>query len=102
MILFNTDNENPIITGIPASITQNTDSGLPTATVSWTEPTVSDNSGSQILTKTHSPDSMFNIGDTSVEYTSTDPSGNKKVDSFSMLLLYTLLSKVIFGFVKII
>ena len=71
---------------MPASITQNTDSGLPTAVVSWTEPTASDNSGSRTLTKTHSPGSTFNIGVTSVEYTATDPSGNEMVESFTIII----------------
>ena len=81
---FLTDNENPIITGMPTSVTQNTDHGLPTATVSWIEPAASDNSGLQTLTSTHSRYSKFDIGVTSVEYTSIDRSGNKVVKSFAV------------------
>ena len=81
-----TDIESPIITGMPASFTQNTDKGLPTATVFWIEPTASDNSGSQTLTSSQSPGSTFDIGVTSVIYKCVDPSGNVVIMSFTVTI----------------
>ena len=69
---------------MPANITQNTDDSLPTAIVSWTQPTATDNSGSQTLTSTHSPGSSFAIGVTHVDYICVDSSGNKVVESFTV------------------
>ena len=55
----------------------NTDSGLPNATVSWTPPTASDNSGEAVtLASDYSPGGTFSIGTTTVTYTATDAYGN--------------------------
>ena len=83
-VFFLSDVENPVINNIPANIVHNTDSGSPTAWVTWQEPTASDNSGSQTLTSSHHPGSAFNIGMTVVIYTSIDSSGNEVTDSFSI------------------
>ena len=79
---FSSDHEDPIINNTPANIIQNTDSGLPTAIVTWQEPTATDNSGSQTLTSSHQPGSAFNIGITIITHTSIDSSGNIVTDSF--------------------
>ena len=81
---FHTDNENPIISNMPTNITVDTDIGMPTAVVTWTEPTATDNSGIQTLTATHSPGSAFNIGVTLVTYTSVDAAGHQSTLSFSV------------------
>ena len=70
------DNENPVITGCPSDINATTDAGNATARVSWSEPSATDNSGSQTLTPDFSSGSAFPIGNTTVTYTSTDASGN--------------------------
>ena len=62
----------------------NTDVGLPTANVSWMEPTVTDNSGFFTLTTNHTSGSAFAIGVTTVTYTATDPSGNTAGYSFDI------------------
>ena len=80
--IFSSDHEDPIINNTPANIIRNTDSGLPTAIVTWQEPTATDNSGSQTLTSSHHPGSSFNIGITIITYTSIDSSGNTVTDSF--------------------
>ena len=55
----------------------NTDTSLPNATVSWTPPTASDNSGEAVtLTSDYSPGDTFPIGTTTVTYTATDTYGN--------------------------
>ena len=85
-LFASTDNERPIINGMPTNIIQGIDSGLATAIISWTEPTTTDNSGSQTLTSTHTPGSSFNIGVTSVEYRAVDFAGNEAVDSFTVTI----------------
>ena len=75
LLLF-TDNENPQIIGCPGHIATSTDSGVATATISWTEPTASDNSGSVSLSVSKSSGTDFPIGTTTVTYTATDGSGN--------------------------
>ena len=46
------------------------------AVVTWTEPTVSDNSGYYTLISSYSPGELIPYGVTSVSYTATDPAGN--------------------------
>jgi len=76
-----TDDEDPVITGTPADITQDPDAGLCTGVVTWTPPTATDNC-SQTLTSTHAPGDTFPVGPTTVTYTSTDPAGNSVTSSF--------------------
>ena len=64
-----------------------TDLGMSTAVVTWTEPIAVDNSGSQTLTSSHTPGSSFKIGATVVLYTSVDSSGNKATANFSVLIV---------------
>ncbi len=80
------DNEYPVITGIPANITQDTDPELPTAVVNWTEPTASDNSGSVTLTSSHVSGETFPIGVTIVTYTAVDDGSNMVFESFAVLI----------------
>ena len=72
--------------GIPANITQNTDIGLATAVVNWTEPTASDNSGLVNLTSSHVSGDMFPIGVTVVTYTAIDDASNIATESFSITI----------------
>ncbi|KAG7461968.1 hypothetical protein MATL_G00196770 [Megalops atlanticus] len=47
--------------------------------VEWEVPQFSDNSGATLkLSSTHAPGSVFPIGETVVQYTATDPSGNNR------------------------
>ena len=71
---------------MPTNITVDADTGLPTAVVTWTEPTATDNSGIQTLTSTHSPGSTFYIGVTLVTYTSVDTAGHEMTRSFSVIV----------------
>ena len=80
------DTESPRIRNIPIDIAQNTDPGLATAVVSWTPPTAIDNSGSQTLVPSHTPGDSFNIGNTTVTYTSTDQSANTEVKTFTVTI----------------
>ena len=66
--------------------------------VSWTEPTVTDNSGSYTLTTTHSPASSFDIGNTIVTYIAVDESGNKATYSFVITVTGMILSLFMLSF----
>ena len=101
------DMEKPIIVNISSNITQSTDNGLPTALVTWTEPTAVDNSGIQTLTSTHIPGSSFNIGIAIVTYTSIDAAGHKTTQQFSVsvegnCLLIVIKIKRIHGYLKFV
>ena len=74
--VFFTDDESPSFSGVPSDIVQSTDIGAPTAAVSWSEPTASDNSGSVTMTSSHNSGSDFSIGDTLVTYTAIDADSN--------------------------
>ncbi|XP_072177721.1 hyalin-like [Diadema setosum] len=71
------DKENPVITCIGPPMVY-TDSGLSTAVVTWTEPTVADNSGSAdvSLVGPGVNGGRFSIGKTNVTYRGTDAAGN--------------------------
>ena len=71
---------------MPTDMTQATDSGMPTASVTWLEPLATDNSGIQTMTSTHNTGSSFSIGVTVVSYTSVDPSGHKTSATFSLTI----------------
>ena len=74
------------MSSIPANITQNTDPGLPTGVVTWSEPTASDNSGSVTLTSSHESGEAFPIGVTVVTYTAVDAASNMVSSSFAVLI----------------
>ena len=80
------DNTDPVIRDCPSDQTAITDSESPTATVSWTEPTATDNRGDQTLTSEYSPGDVFEIGTTEVTYTSTDPAGNSATCTFNVIV----------------
>ena len=78
------DNEDPVFTSPLPDLSQPTDTGRATATVTWTQPSVTDNSNSYTLTSSHRPGDSFPIGSTSVTYTATDPSDNMATISFTI------------------
>ena len=84
LILLFSDNETPVIDNMPGNITKSTDTGLATATVTWTQPTAHDNSGVQTLTSSYSSGDSFEIGKTIVTYISVDGSGNMITNMFSI------------------
>jgi gliding motility-associated-like protein len=73
----------PVISGIPTGIVQNTDIGACGAIVSWDEPDATDNC-SATLTSSHTLGDFFDIGETTVVYTASDPYGNMKSASFTV------------------
>jgi hypothetical protein len=74
-----TDDQKPVISNCPSDITANVDAGQCYATVSWTEPTATDNctaSGAITWTKSHTPGDEFAVGTHPVTYTARDANGN--------------------------
>ena len=85
--LFFTDAEVPVISGTPSNQTINTDASLPNATVTWTPPTASDNSGEEVtLTSDYESGDSFSIGTTTVTYTATDAYGNTATSAFNVVV----------------
>ena len=86
MLLF-TDKEAPVFYGIFSNISQNTDVNSSTATVTWTQPTASDNADEGVnVTSSYNPGDTFPIGTTTVTYTATDPYGNSAYTSFDVVI----------------
>ena len=79
-----TDMETAMFSNYPADITVNTDTTLATAEVTWTPPTVMDNSGDLTVISNFNPNDVFSIGDTTVTYTAIDGSGNNISYSFTI------------------
>lgn len=79
--------------------------GTNSATVFWTEPSVTDLSGQVITTRTAAPGSSFAIGPTTVTYTFTDNSNNvaectfvvSVVQSKFVVSQYSAFSSLIYG-----
>ena len=72
---------------MPSNITVYTDTGSPTANVTWPGPTADDNSGNVTLTSTVSSGAAFPIGITVVTYTAVDGSGNQCNLSFTVTVI---------------
>ena len=85
------------MSSIPANITQNTDPGLATGVVNWSEPTASDNSGLVTLTSSHVSGETFPIGVTVVTYTAVDGASNTIAESFAGLIEGTMVNLYFFG-----
>ncbi|MCK8524385.1 HYR domain-containing protein, partial [Aquimarina sp. D1M17] len=84
------DTQIPVIQDCPSNISKPSDLGACTTTVSWTEPSVSDNctsSGNIIWTKSHLPGDTFSVGTTTVTYIATDEAGNNSITcSFDIIV----------------
>lgn len=82
------DNTPPVISGCPSSITVNSVSDNNQVSVTWLEPTATDNSG-QIPTvvSSRSPGDMFPIGSTVVGYTFVDGNNNPATCTFTVTVI---------------
>jgi len=80
------DVQDPEITNCPMNITTTNDPGVCGATVSWTEPTASDNCPGVTLSRSAgpAPGSVFSLGSTTVTYVATDASGRTANCSFTV------------------
>ena len=76
----------PVITGCPVNINANNDPGVCTATVSWIEPTATDDclGAMTYTTRNHAPGDVFPLGTTTVTYTFTDLASNTSTCSFNI------------------
>jgi hypothetical protein len=85
-----TDDTAPLIVDCPINISQGNDAGVCAAVVTWIEPTASDNCTNAIdlvWTKSHEPGDTFNVGTTTVTYTTTDAAGNVSLEcSFDVVV----------------
>ncbi|MGE4618647.1 MAG: HYR domain-containing protein [Planctomycetota bacterium] len=78
------DDQPPVLTDVPADISLTADAGVCGASVSWNEPTASDNCQAIGLGSDHPSGSFFDVGTTIVTYTVADPSSNVTELSFSV------------------
>jgi hypothetical protein len=74
----------PVITGMPANITVNTDPGQCNAVVNWTNPNATDNCSLLSFVSDFANGSSFPVGTTTVTYTATDASSNVSSASFNI------------------
>ena len=64
-----------------------TDPGIDTATVSWTEPTVTDNSGTAVTVSSNfRSGETFILGTTPVIYSAVDAHGNNATYTFDVIV----------------
>ena len=81
-----TDDEDPVIIDLPQDITIGTEIGLCSTTVSWTDATASDNCQADIESDIQ-PNTVFDLGTTTVTYTAVDPRGNSVTGSFNVTVI---------------
>jgi len=79
-----TDNEAPVINGLPSDTVLVNDKGVCGAVVTWEQPTANDNCGIQSFSGDHASGETFPIGTTTVTYTATDIHGNTITSSFDV------------------
>ncbi|KAJ8041487.1 Hyalin [Holothuria leucospilota] len=80
------DDTPPVITGCPIKVVATLLYGATSMSLFWDEPSVTDNSADVNITSSHSPGDVFFVGSTSVDYTVTDPSGNKASCFFAVVV----------------
>ena len=78
------DTSAPVITNVPQNINVLGNGSGCSATVTWSEPSATDNCGVATLVSTQSSGSLFAEGTTTVTYTAADACGNTTAVSFSV------------------
>jgi len=83
---FITDTEPPEIHNCPSNITSYTGSHSTncSASVTWTEPTATDNYKIESFLSNYAPGASFPVGTTTVTYTAKDPAGNTTTCPFTV------------------
>lgn len=94
--LLTADTGGPVCMNSPDDITVNTNSGEPTASVTWTQPTFADNSGAFTVTTNYEPGDTFPIGTMLVTYEAVDSSGNNGICSFTVTVIGILNIPLVF------
>ena len=75
----------PIISGCPTDINAKTELGTSEVSVTWVEPTATDNYDTpQRTARTHAPGTLFPIGETTVVYIYTDSFNNHETCTFTV------------------
>ncbi|XP_072172386.1 uncharacterized protein [Diadema setosum] len=78
----------PVVTVNNGNIVRQVEVGTPGTTVTYTEPTATDNSGTSFLvSRTAEPGDFFPVGSTVVEYVFSDPSGNTATGTFTVTVV---------------
>ena len=90
MTMLTGDTERPRIAGCPEDIVQLNDLGLPSAEVSWLEPTASDNVGVSSFQGSHKPEDVFPLGASIVSYSASDAAKNTTNCSFQVTVDFGL------------
>ncbi|KAJ8042437.1 Hyalin [Holothuria leucospilota] len=80
------DTNPPLIVGCPDDITIDVDLSSGGTEVSFTEPTAIDDSGVDILSRSHAPGDFFTVGETTVVYIFEDFSGNNATCEFRVVV----------------
>jgi len=70
------DTISPTFASFPNNITENVAPGTCAKTITWTEPTASDNCAATVTREGQAPNTSFNAGTHNIVYTATDESGN--------------------------
>ncbi|MEQ9350946.1 MAG: HYR domain-containing protein, partial [Vicingaceae bacterium] len=78
------DNEEPVITNVPANINVNNEADSCSALATWTPPTAADNCTLDSLVSNITPGSRFPVGITSIEYIAYDNALNTDTISFTV------------------
>ncbi|XP_033123147.1 hyalin-like [Anneissia japonica] len=87
------DDESPVFSDCPDSITNNTIPGAVNAIIQWTAPTPTDNvgltevDGGQLYICNYNPGSLFGIGSTVVTCTAKDESNNTGTCEFNVQII---------------
>ncbi|XP_041472952.1 hyalin isoform X44 [Lytechinus variegatus] len=81
-VIAGTDGTRPTFINCPSNMEVSVPFGSSGTTVTWTEPTALDNSGSATVVASQTSGTFFSVGATNVVYTATDPSGNFETCSF--------------------
>ena len=81
------DTTPPIVIACPDSITNTIPFGTTSLSVTWTEPTATDNTGVMpSVTQSHQSGDEFSVGATNVTYTFTDEAGNEAMCVFTVTI----------------
>ena len=79
-----TDDEDPVISNVPANISVTTDADQCGAIVNWTAPTASDNCSVTSFPSTDDSGDFFAVGSHTVSYSAMDAAGNAVTASFTV------------------
>ncbi|MEC9475666.1 MAG: HYR domain-containing protein [Planctomycetota bacterium] len=80
------DDQDPVILDIPLDVTSTAETGLCGASITWIEPTATDNCIEVTLDSSHQPGDFFPVGSSDVIYTAMDSHGNVIADKFKVTI----------------